>query len=155
MSLITMAQQRLDKPNRRGQHIEKQRTAGASASDSKAISGIFYTWGRMVIRLSDATIPQHIRHGTAFFIKKFGPLGIPTLLLLTARAEIKSNLALVVAGGHKRGNVLLVLPPEAYSSSLSVSRGWLALNWNRWVDPDSDVDGVYILPDLMDLVEPR
>ena len=97
-------------------------------------------------------MPEKIRLGTAFYIDCFGLIAEKCLLILTSRAEVEENLQLVVAGGHKRGAVLLVLPKEAYSSEYSISRNWLIDQWSIWVDAHSSADDVVVVSDLLTLL---
>ncbi len=102
-----------------------------------------------MIKLTDSKSGRVLRVGTALYVKQFGPAQAPTLLMVTSRAEAESDLALVVAGGHKRGSVLLILPAEAYDSGREVSKDWLVTNWQRWVDPDSKADTVLVISDIL------
>mgnify|MGYP003521303232 CR=1 FL=1 len=102
------------------------------------------------MKLTDPNLLAELRIGTAFRLTSFGPFSAPTLLMITTRGDAKENLQIVVVGGHKRGNALVLLPAEAYSSSLAVSRDWLVTNWQKWVDPDSNATDAEVIMDILD-----
>lgn len=101
--------------------------------------------------LSDS-LPSALRIGTGLALSRFGPARSSTLLMLTHGGEEASNIQLVVIGGHKRGNVLLVMPEDACVSAYAVSRKWMITKWQEWIDPDSSAEDVMVIADLLPLV---
>ncbi|QIA22016.1 Imm45 family immunity protein [Mesorhizobium sp. AA22] len=48
--------------------------------------------------------------------------------------------------GYDAGNILVVFPPEAKLEGMAaISPTWLAHHWQKWVDPSSTPDDVWVL----------
>lgn len=103
----------------------------------------------MGMKLTDASIGESLRVGTAFRLSHFGPARAPSLLMICSRSTQESDLALIVVGGHKRGLTLLLFPQQSYSSAFGISREWIVENWAQWIDSVSRPDDAEVIPDLL------
>jgi len=101
------------------------------------------------MKLTDASIGESLRIGTALKLARFGPAGAPSLLMICSCPLGEADLALIVVGGHKRGLTLRLFPKQSYANAFGISREWIVENWAQWIDPDSHPEDADVIRDLL------